>query len=235
MAYSETGVIIKSLIMRVKEQTYMLEIWGRRTSSNVQAVMWTIGEIGLNYERYDVGHKYGGNNTPEFLAMNPNGLVPVMRDGSDSQPVFESAAICRYLASTYGSEAFWPQTPALRAQIDKWAEWAKSSAAPAFTKPIFWQAVRVPEQERDAAKLAQSVDVFSRLLSIAEAQLKAHPFLASDTFTLADIMLGHLLYRYFTIDIERPPLPLVADYYKRLCERPAYREHVMVSYEELRA
>uniref|UniRef100_UPI0028B137AD glutathione S-transferase N-terminal domain-containing protein n=1 Tax=Mixta calida TaxID=665913 RepID=UPI0028B137AD len=59
----------------------MLKVWGRKTSSNVQAVMWCIGELGLPYQRVDIGHKYGGNQSPEFLAMNPNGLVPVLHDG----------------------------------------------------------------------------------------------------------------------------------------------------------
>ena len=59
----------------------MLTIWGRKTSSNVQALMWCVGELGLAYERHDVGHKYGGNDTGAFLQMNPNGTVPVLRDG----------------------------------------------------------------------------------------------------------------------------------------------------------
>lgn len=58
----------------------MLTIWGRKSSSNVQALMWCIGELGLPYERHDIGHRYGGNDTPRYLAMNPNGLVPVLSD-----------------------------------------------------------------------------------------------------------------------------------------------------------
>ncbi|WP_176083826.1 glutathione S-transferase family protein [Martelella sp. HB161492] len=214
----------------------MLKIWGRRTSSNVQALMWAVGELGLDYERTDIGHKYGGNRTPEFLAMNPNGLVPVLKDGADGEPLFESAAIIRYLSSRYGAAPFWPEDPVARAHVDKWAEWAKATVAPAFTMPIFWLAVRTPEAERDPAKLEAAVANFARLLDIAEAELAAHPFLAGDDLTVADIMFGHLLYRYFSADeIARPSHPAVEAYYSRLTERPAYREHVMVSYEELRA
>ncbi|HEX2019528.1 MAG TPA: glutathione S-transferase N-terminal domain-containing protein, partial [Aurantimonas sp.] len=85
----------------------MLTVWGRRTSSNVQMVMWCIAELGLTARRHDVGHRYGGNDTPEFLAMNPNGLVPVLQDGDDA-PLFESAVILRYLASRYGDAPLWP-------------------------------------------------------------------------------------------------------------------------------
>ena len=94
----------------------MITVYGRATSSNVQIAMWTIGEIGLEYERLDIGHSYGGNDTPEYLAMNPNGLVPTIRDGD--LVLWEAAAIMRYLAARYGDEDFWPRDPAVRAPLD---------------------------------------------------------------------------------------------------------------------
>lgn len=210
-----------------------ITVYGRATSSNVQAVMWTIGELGLDYERLNYGHKYGGTQTPEYLSMNPNGLVPVVRDGG-GEPLFESAAIVRYLAARYGEDSFWPKDAAARAQVDKWAEWAKTEVTRAFTVPIFWIVVRTPAAERDEAALARSIERMNEKLAIAEAQLERHAFLANDDFTVADIQLGHLLYRYFDIDISRPSLPALEAYHRRLTERPAYREHVMVSYEDLR-
>src|SRR5215813_4245314 len=102
----------------------MLTVWGRKSSSNVQAVMWCIGELGLAYRRHDVGHSYGGNDTPAFLAMNPNGTIPVLRDG-DGPPLWESAAILRYLCGRYAPAWFWPPDPSARAEVDMWAEWAK--------------------------------------------------------------------------------------------------------------
>jgi glutathione S-transferase len=210
-----------------------ITVYGRATSSNVQAVMWTIGELGLDYERLNYGHKYGGTQTPEYLSMNPNGLVPVVRDGG-GEPLFESAAIVRYLAARYGEDSFWPKDAAARAQVDKWAEWAKTEVTRAFTVPIFWIVVRTPAAERDEAALARSIERMNEKLAIAEAQLERHAFLANDDFTVADIQLGHLLYRYFDVDISRPSLPALEAYYRRLTERPAYREHVMVSYEDLK-
>lgn len=212
----------------------MITVYGRATSSNVQAVMWTIGELGLAHERRDLGHRHGGLDTPEFLAMNPNGLVPVIRDGEDA-PIFESGAIVRYLAARYGDEDFWPRDPARRAQVDKWAEWGKVTVAPLFTMPIFWHVVRTPRGERDPARLARDIAALGARLAIADRQLRENPFLAGRALTVADIMFGHLLYRYFDIAIERPALPALEAYYARLCERPAYRTHVMVSYDELRA
>ena len=210
----------------------MLRIWGRRTSSNVQMVMWTVAELGLAHERYDVGHAFGGNDTAEFLAMNPNGLVPVVTDGGE--PIFESAAICRYLAARYGDDAFWPGDPARRAQIDKWAEWAKTTVYPVVGMQIFWPLVRMKAEERNHEAVTRAIMSFDRLLGIAEGQLAKHDYLAGDALTLADIAFGHQLYRYYTLEIDRPSRPVAERYYQRLCARPAYRQHVMVSYDPLR-
>ncbi len=211
----------------------MLKVWGRKTSSNVQAVMWCIGELGLPYQRVDIGHKYGGNHTPEFLAMNPNGLVPVVRDG-EGQPLFESAAIVRYLASRYGSDDFWSHEPLARAGVDIWAEWAKSSVYVAFIRPIFWPLVAQKAEERDIEAVKQAVDNLAKLLKIADDRLAQHDYLAGDRLTVADIMFGTLLYRYYTLEIARPLLPALENYYQRLTQRPAYQEHVMISWDELR-
>ncbi|AJY47483.1 glutathione S-transferase family protein [Martelella endophytica] len=212
----------------------MLNIWGRNTSSNVQAVMWTVGELGIAHRRHDAGGKFGGTDTPEFRAMNPNGLIPVIRDGDD-EPIFESGAICRYLAARYGNDSFWLADPVARAQVDKWAEWGKVTAAAAFTMPIFWVMVRTPAEKRDLAAVSRAIASFDRLLGIAAPELEKHAFLAGESLTLADIMFGHLLYRYYTIDMERPSRPVVEAYYDALTRRPAFAEHVMVSYEELKA
>lgn len=211
----------------------MLTVWGRANSSNVQVLMWCIGELGLEYVRHDVGHRFGGTDTPEFIAMNPNRTVPVMRDG-DGAPMWESAAMVRYLAARYGSGGFWPDDLAARAEVDKWAEWAKINVALAFTGPVFWKAVRTAEKDRDADLIRANVAVLEKRLGLAEAQLGRHGFLAGSELTVADIHLGGVLYRYYDIDIERADLPRLAEYYARLTERPAFREHVMVSYEALR-
>lgn len=208
----------------------MLTVWGRRTSSNVQALMWCIGELALPYRRIDVGHRHGGNDTPDFLAMNPNGTVPVLRE-DDGAPIWETGAILRYLAARHGAEAFWPSDPLRRAPVDQWAEWAKINIALAFTAPVFWRVVRTAPADRDAAAIGAALDALHGKLRIAEARLARQAFLAGDAFTLADIQFGHVLFRYFDIGIPRPPLPALRRYYEALAMRPAFREHVMVSYE----
>jgi glutathione S-transferase len=212
----------------------MIKVWGRKTSSNVQVVMWSIAELGLAYERYDFGHRHGGLDTPEFLAMNPNGTIPVIRD-DDGEPLWESSAILRYLANRYGRAPYWPDDLAARTHIDKWAEWSKINVALNFTGPIFWQVVRTPPWRQDPTALKDAIGVLDRYLDIAEMQLTIAPFLCGDHLTLADVQFGHLLYRYFDLDIERRERAGLRSYYERLIARPAYREHVMIPYDELRA
>ena len=113
----------------------MLEIWGRRNSSNVQTVMWTVGELGLDYTRRDVGGTFGGTDTPEYRAMNPNGVVPTLVD--DGRVLWESNVIARYLAATYGKGSLWLDDGYQRALADQWMEWSKTTFYPALM-PIFF-------------------------------------------------------------------------------------------------
>ena len=163
--------------------------------------------------------------------MNPNGLVPVVRDGD--LVLWESCAILRYLASRYGDAPFWPADPVARAPIDMWAEWGKTTLVAGFTGPIFWPRVRTAAAKRDEAALTRALAKFDGVLALLEAQIGDGPWVMGEAFTLADIVCGHTLYRYFTIDVERPSRPGIDAYYARLTERPAFAEHVMVSYESL--
>ena len=113
----------------------MITVWGRRSSSYVQATLWCLAELGLEFERIDAGLHHGVTNTPEYLAMNPSGQVPTLVDGSDP-PLFESSAIIRYLASRYGSAPFWPDEIVARSQIDKWLDWANINVAAFFERCV---------------------------------------------------------------------------------------------------
>ena len=195
--------------------------------------MWGLAELGLECVRHDVGHRFGGTDTPEFGAMNPNRTVPVLQDGDLT--IWESGAILRYLAARYGTDSFWPADPVARAAVDMWAEWAKVTVAMNFTVPIFWRVVRTPAAQRDPAAIRAAVDALEDKLSLAEDRLQQQEFLAGPVFTLADVQFGHILFRYFDVDIDRRALPAVRRYFDGLCSRPAYRTHVMVSYDALRA
>jgi glutathione S-transferase len=210
----------------------MITVWGRATSLNVQYVMWTIAELGLEHERLDVGGSFGGNNTPDYLAMNPNGLVPVVQDKGVT--LWESAAIVRYFGAAYGPEQFWPADPLKRAPLDQWGEWIKTTFSPTLLPQVFWQLLQKPEN-RDEKLLASGVAKLKQLAPMLDARLAKGDYLGGSDICFADIMVGTPLYRYYTLDFDRAATPHLDAYYKRLTNRPAYARHAMVSYESLRA
>ena len=120
----------------------MIKIWGRKSSSNVQAVIWCLELLQLPYQRVDAGFKYGVVDTPEYLAHNPNGTVPTIAE-DDLPALYESGAIMRHLSNRYCDSEFWPEDVVRRALVDQWAEWSKINIALAFTSPVFWKVVRL--------------------------------------------------------------------------------------------
>ena len=210
----------------------MLKVWGRRNSVNVQKVLWLVGELGIEHEHIPAGGPFGRVNEPEFRAMNPHGLVPVIEDGS--LRLWESHAILRYLAARYGQASFWHEDPADRALVDRWMDWSQTTLQPEFINGVFWAYFRTPEAKRDLKAIDRSVRHCAELFRLLDSLLGTQPYLAEQKLSLADIPIGSLLYRYFELDIERPPIPKVRAWYQSLQQRSAYREHVMVSFEDLR-
>ena len=121
-----------------------------------------------------------------------------------------------------------------RALVDMWAEWAKHSVAEAFTGPVFWRTARTKPENRDADLINRNLARLTDELAKADVQLRKADYLCGADLTLADIQLGHVLYRYFDIDITRRDLPRLRAYYERLVTRPAYQKTVMVSYDALK-
>lgn len=203
----------------------MLKILGRKTSSNVMEALWLCAELGIEYDREDIGGPFGGNDTPEYLAKNPNGLVPTIED--DGFVLWESNAILRYLAGKYGAgNPIWPDDPKARAEADKWMDWQLSTIAPQIT-PIFWNLVRTPEPERDMDAVAAAIERGRTVWGILDKQLAVRDFVAGGNLTLGDIPAGIHAFRWFTLVEDRPPTPNLEAWYGRLQERPAYREHCM--------
>jgi glutathione S-transferase len=210
----------------------MIKVLGRANSGNVQYVTWALAEIGVPFERSDVGGAFGGTDTPDFVAMNPNRLVPVLQDGDLA--MFESAAIVRYLGARYGSPAFWPTDPAERARLDQWAEWIKTSFTSITLPELFFPLIRIRAAERNHEAVRAAAEKLKPLAQMLDRRLEGVNYLGGKEPCFADIMVGTPLYRYFTLDFERAETPNLLAYYERLQTRPAYREHVMVSYDSLR-
>jgi glutathione S-transferase len=210
----------------------MLKIWGRRNSINVQKAMWAVAETGVPHERIDAGGPFGGLDTDEFAAMNPNRRVPVIDD--DCTTVWESHAIVRYVAAKYGAGSLWPEDAGARAKSDMWMDWVTADLQPAFIGGVFWNFYRTPEEQRNWNVIRQGIARSAILFRMLDRHLEGQPFVAGDTLTIGDIAAGAQLYRYFELEIDRPDLPNVEAWYARLKDRPAYREHVMVPFEDLK-
>ena len=200
----------------------MLIVWGRLNSHNVKKVVWAAEEIGVPYERHDIGGKFGF--TDEYLAMNPNRLVPTIED--DGVVLWESNAILRYLAARYGGPGFWPADPAARAVGDKWMDWVFSYAD--AQRDVFINLVRRPAAERDAAAVSVSAKASGEMMQRVEDALAASDWLSGERFGLGDIPMGVYAHSFFTLDIDRPPLPRVEAWYQRLITRPGYAANVMI-------
>jgi glutathione S-transferase len=201
----------------------MLKIWGRKTSSNVQKVMWALGEIGLKYERIDIGGTFGKNKDAPYLAINPNGLVPTLEE-EDGFTLWESNSIVRYLAAKHRS-AIEPAEPKARALANQWMDWQLSVVGPAIT-PVFWGLIRTPPEKRDASAISAAQAKTLDAMKILDDQLGRSKFVAGDAFSMGDIPVGIMAYRFRQLVPERPQLPNLERWYAELKKRPAFRDNV---------
>jgi glutathione S-transferase len=209
----------------------MLTIYGRMSSFNVQKVMWLVGELGVAHTLVQLGGSFGGLDTPQFRAMNPNGRVPVVND--DGVIVWESHAILRYLAARYGAPKFWSADPSERSQADRWMDWSQTTLQPDFLTGVFWGYYRTPAPQRNMLVVDEKVRRCAEHFQLLDSQLADRSFLLGEELSLADIPVGTHLYRYFNIEMARRDLPNVKRWYGELQRRPSYRSHVMIAFEEL--
>ncbi len=209
----------------------MIKSWGRRSAFNVQKVLWLMDELTLGYDHTELGGDFGGLDDADFRAMNPHGKVPVIND--DGVVVWESHAILRYLAARYGEGSVWSADPAVQSLSDRWMDWALSRLQPDFMD-VFWGFYRTPDSKRNWSFIneaqARCIDDF-RLLDV---HLANQPFLAGDQFTVGDIPAGTALFRYFSLELEHADVPHVQAWYARLQERPGYRAHVMLPFDDMK-
>jgi glutathione S-transferase len=201
----------------------MLTIWGRTTSSNVQKVLWVCTDLGIEYKRLDVGGKFGGNDAPSYRAMNPNGLVPTVKDGD--LIIWESNTILRYLCAVYRGEALHPRDPAQRSQVERWMDWQLSRLNTPLAG-LLRGYYRTPEAQRDPAALARHRLEAIGLWDMVERHLVDRNYLAGADFTLADIGIGIWAHRWFQYPIERPVLPNINRWFARVQSRPGFAAHV---------
>ena len=208
----------------------MLTLYGRRNSINVQKALWALGELGLAYQHVDAGGDAGGLDAPAFRAMNPHGRVPVLRDGDAA--IWESNAIVRHLCAAYGAGRLSALDLAQRARADAWMDWTLATLQPAIGG-LFWAFFRTPAAQHDQRRIAQLTADSDAAIRTLDAWLGGRDFIMGEALSMADIPAGVLVYRYFEMDVARPPTPAVEAWRARLAQRAPYREHVMRPFGEL--
>lgn len=201
----------------------MLQVLGKSSSINVRKVLWTCVELGLAFEQEEWGAGFRDTRVPEFTALNPNAMVPVIRDGEFV--LWESNTICRYLAHKAGRTDLLPADAQGRAAVEKWMDWQATELNNSW-RYAFMGLVRHSPQHADRSAIAASVAEFHRHMAMLDAQLaRTGAYAAGDTFTLADVVLGLSTHRWHSLPVERPALPAVAAYYERLSTRPGFLRH----------
>ncbi len=200
----------------------MLTIWGRLNSHNVKKIAWAAVEMALAHRRIDIGGPFGF--TPEYLAMNPNRMIPTIED--DGFVLWESNAILRYLAQKY-APALLPADPQVRAAGDKWMDWQFHFAD--AQRDAFLGYVRLTPETRDEAAVARSAEASGAMMRILDAELARRPWLSGDHFGIADMPMGVYAHTFFTLPMPRPDLPHLAQWYGRLRQRPGFAQNVMIA------
>jgi glutathione S-transferase len=204
----------------------MLTIYGRTNSVNVQKVLWCLAELAVSYERIDAGLRFGKNNEPWYLALNPNGRIPLLTDGRFT--LWESNTIVRYLSAKHGLGSLCPGALETRALAERWMDWQLST----LIRPVsivFQALYRTRPAERDAAAIARNVAEANRAVGILDAHLAGQPYVAGEAFTMGDIPVGAVVHRWLEIEgIERPAFAAAGAWRDRLAQRPGFRQHVML-------
>ena len=201
----------------------MLNIWGRISSLNVRKVVWCAQELGLDFQRTEAGGAYGVVQTPEYLALNPNALVPTIND--EGYVLWESNTIVRYLCAKHWTRQFYPEHLDERFDAERWMDWQQTTLNPAGTD-AFKQWVRVPAAERDLAAITRSVQATEPLFAMLDAHLAHRTFMVGERFTMADIPIGCEVHRWFGLpagEYQRPTWPNVERWFADMLARPGAR------------
>jgi glutathione S-transferase len=201
----------------------MLQILGKTSSINVRKVLWTCAELALPFEQEDWGSGFRATGVPEFLALNPNAMVPVIKDGEFV--LWESNSIIRYLAGRYQGESLYPVDPRERARCDQWIDWQASELNRSWSY-AFLALVRHSPAHQDPRQIELSCENWARHMAVIEGQLEqTGAFIAGETFSLADIPIALSINRWLETPLQHSDLPAVAAYMARLAPREAYRTY----------
>ena len=192
----------------------MLRIYGA-VKSRALRTLWMAGELGLAYEHKDCLPRAPATRTPEFLALNPNGRVPVIDD--DGFVLSESMAINCYLAKKHAS-ALYPSDPKLEARVLQWSLWETDRLDRQIVNYIRHSS-ELPPAERKPGIAEAAWQEIVPALDVLESTLAKSAWLAGPEFSVGDLNVAAALYRALALDLAQ--WPHVKAWLNRCWERPA--------------
>jgi glutathione S-transferase len=196
----------------------MLKLWGRLNSLNVQKVVLALEESGTPYERIDAGLQFGHNKTPEYLAKNPMGLVPLLED--DGFVLWESNAIARYICAKYAPAKLYYEDLQARADAERWMDWQGGALNGALV-PAFYNLIRVAPEKRDMVAVEASLQKTTELVAIFDAHMKGRDFVSGNQFGFGDMGMAPIIHRWLNMPCEIAPVPHAKAWYQRMMQRAA--------------
>lgn len=206
----------------------MLKIWGHRRSSCVQKALWACDELGLAFERYDVGGSLGGLDEPDYAALNPNAVIPTLDDGGFV--LWESSAILCYLADRYGVGTLSPTDPTERGEAYRWTFWQGTTLRPVML-PLYGEWTAGRPEFRHLTSAYQKTRAATATWRILDAHLADRSYVAGDAFSMGDIPVGIMAHWWYDFPVDHAALPERLDnvrrWYDALLERPAFRRRVV--------
>jgi glutathione S-transferase len=198
----------------------MLHIWGRISSINVRKVVWAVQYLNLTHRRTDAGGQFGIVKTPDYLAHNPNALVPLLEDGDFR--LWESNVILRYLCARHAPGTLYPQDLKARFDAERWMDWQQTTLNPAG-RDAFVQLIRRPGGQVDATRVDASVAATTPLLDLLDAHLARQPFMAGSQLTMADIPIACEIHRWRGTPLPHQPRAHLDRWYQHMLALPASR------------
>ncbi len=205
----------------------MIVVWGRNNSTNVKKVLWCLEEMELPYRSVALGGQYGGNQDADYLAMNPNGLIPCLRDDGSDLTLWESNTIVRYLSAQYGQATLWLSDATARAQAEKWMDWTLGLQGEPF-RGVYLSLMRTPPERRDPALIERCTQTCDAAFGIVDNGLAQQIWLSGETCGIADIAFGPVAYALLNLEIAWTPRPHLQRWYQQLTARPAFKKIVMI-------
>lgn len=198
----------------------MLRIWGRMSSINVRKVVLCAQELDIDFQRLDAGGGFGIVNTPEFLAKNPNAMVPLLEEGHFT--LWESNVIVRYLCAKDSEGRLYPEDLHARFDAERWMDWQQTTLNPAG-REAFVQLIRKPGGQVDAAKVEASVAATEPLLDLLDAHLARQPFMAGSALSMADFPIACEIHRWWGLPLQRKARPHLDAWYRQMLSRASAR------------